>query len=426
MVKSTILLLSLFAFARLGSAEDQPVNFSGHWELDAQESGMQGAVLSEKPAPYVILHKSSEFQIRTSRVLETFNLDGKEKVEPMPASAPPPIKNDLQITKATLQQRSVKVIQEIRMENGQVRNCIEREWSLSDDGKTLTLSSIRCSSSSENSPPRILYFHKTDEKPDGALGQENPSLSSPSNRSLQEPGAIKSNNPSDLYHNAVNDKVNTINGKALVMALDEIERFDRFSIIRVSFTSGASVPRTMFVVRCLYEMAKLRKADYFINLKEWTDGKGNSIYKVGFSSDPSVDPSAYFGNDIDRNMPLRFLSVKDYDQLWDPVEKFRFMRKTAEEGNVGSQLALGSAYAEGKVVAQDYIQAYMWLTLAAINSGDQVEKAPSNARELLASQIARWQKEATDLCDSIAKKMTPWQVEEARKQAREWKPKQTK
>jgi hypothetical protein len=88
----------------------------------------------------------------------------------------------------------------------------------------------------------------------------------------------------DLYHYEVNDKVNTVNGKALIMVLDEIERFDKFSIIRVKFTSGASVPRTMFVVRCYYEMAKLRKADYFIDLKEWTDEKGDQMYKIGFSS----------------------------------------------------------------------------------------------------------------------------------------------
>jgi hypothetical protein len=77
-----------------------------------------------------------------------------------------------------------------------------------------------------------------------------------------------------LYHKEINDKVNTVNGKALIMVLDEVKRFDKFSIIRVKHTSGAAAPSTMFTFRCVYEMAKLRKADYFIHLKEWTDEKG--------------------------------------------------------------------------------------------------------------------------------------------------------
>ena len=69
--------------------------------------------------------------------------------------------------------------------------------------------------------------------------------------------------------------------------------------------------------------------------------------------------------------------------------------------------------------------AYMWLTLAAAGSEDQVRKAPATLRDSLASQMARWQKEATALRDSVAKKMTPGQIEEAQKLAKEWKPKQT-
>lgn len=118
----------------------------------------------------------------------------------------------------------------------------------------------------------------------------------------------------DLYHQEVN--IRASQGKDLVMVLDEVERQERFSIIKVTRTSGASVPSIMFVVKGTYEMAKLRGSDYFINLKEWTDQDGHWLYKIGFSSDRSVNPESYFGGDIDRSKTLEFLSVKDYDLLW--------------------------------------------------------------------------------------------------------------
>lgn len=117
-----------------------------------------------------------------------------------------------------------------------------------------------------------------------------------------------------FYHDEVNIKAKE--GKDLVITFDEIERHDRYSVVSVKHTSGASVPSIMFVVKGCYEIAKIRKAQYFINLKEWEDTKGNWVYKIGFSSDNTVDPFTYFGADIDPKKELMFMSVKDYDLLW--------------------------------------------------------------------------------------------------------------
>jgi TPR repeat protein len=57
-------------------------------------------------------------------------------------------------------------------------------------------------------------------------------------------------------------------------------------------------------------------------------------------------------------------------------------------------------YAQGQGVPQDYVPAHMWFDLAA----------------------AQGEKDATELRDSLAKKMTPAQIAEAQKLAREWKP----
>jgi hypothetical protein len=116
-----------------------------------------------------------------------------------------------------------------------------------------------------------------------------------------------------LYHDEVNIKAK--DGKDLIMTFNESERYERYSIVIVKRRSGASVPSAMFIVKGCYEIAKIRKAKYFINLKEWEDVHGNWVYKIGFSSDNTVDPKDYFGNDIDLKKGLVFMSVKDYDLL---------------------------------------------------------------------------------------------------------------
>jgi hypothetical protein len=117
-----------------------------------------------------------------------------------------------------------------------------------------------------------------------------------------------------LYHDEIIVKAKE--GKDLIMTFDESERYERYSIVKVKHTSGASVPSIMFVVKGCYEIAKIRKSQHFINLKEWKDASGNWVYKIGFSSDETVDPRTYFGTDIDSNKDLTFLSVKNYDLLW--------------------------------------------------------------------------------------------------------------
>lgn len=119
----------------------------------------------------------------------------------------------------------------------------------------------------------------------------------------------------ELYHQEVNIQDDI--SKNLIIVFDEVESHDRFSIVKVTYTSGASVPTSMFLMKCVYEMAKLRKASYFIPLKDWTDDEGNWISKVGFTSDLNVDPFTYFGDDVDKNKPMNFMSVRDYDLLWE-------------------------------------------------------------------------------------------------------------
>lgn len=79
----------------------------------------------------------------------------------------------------------------------------------------------------------------------------------------------------------------------------------------------------------------------------------------------------------------------------------KWFRPAAEQGHALSMAGLGSMYEYGKGVPQDYVLAHMWFNLAGA-SGDN---------------------DSLEIRDSIAYKMTPAQIAEAQRLAREWKPK---
>ena len=82
----------------------------------------------------------------------------------------------------------------------------------------------------------------------------------------------------------------------------------------------------------------------------------------------------------------------DYDTA---LKEFRPL---AERGKAVAQWSLGIMYERGRSVPQDYVQAYRWYTLAA----------------------AKGLKEAVKGRDLLEKRMTPAQLAEAQRLAREW------
>ncbi len=84
----------------------------------------------------------------------------------------------------------------------------------------------------------------------------------------------------------------------------------------------------------------------------------------------------------------------------DDTEAAKWYCKAAEQGNRFAQLFLGIMYKFGTGVPQDYVLAYMWLNLAAVHS-----------------------RSARTLRDELAELMTPAQIAEAQRNARDWKPK---
>jgi TPR repeat protein len=88
----------------------------------------------------------------------------------------------------------------------------------------------------------------------------------------------------------------------------------------------------------------------------------------------------------------------------DHVEAAKWFRRAAEQHNALGQSILGLLHWKGQGVGQDYAQAYMWMRLAASHSD-----CPSRDEYVKA-------------CDAIARKMSPAQLAEAERLAREWRP----
>jgi hypothetical protein len=109
-------------------------------------------------------------------------------------------------------------------------------------------------------------------------------------------------------------------------------------------------------------------------------------------SDPEASAAAEFDLGVSYHRGIGVLK--------DDKEAIRRFRSAAEQAYPEGQAALGELYEEGRGVPQDYVQAYMWFNLAAVSgNADIIEKR-----------------------DSIVTKMTPAQVAEAQRLARDWKP----
>jgi uncharacterized protein len=83
-----------------------------------------------------------------------------------------------------------------------------------------------------------------------------------------------------------------------------------------------------------------------------------------------------------------------------------WFRKAADQGDAVAQNNLGGIYYEGQGVLQDFVRAHMWFNLAASRAED------TETRE-----------QAAKNSEILAAKMTPAQIAEAQRLAREWKPK---
>ncbi len=112
--------------------------------------------------------------------------------------------------------------------------------------------------------------------------------------------------------------------------------------------------------------------------------------------------------DLDAQFNIAGLYAHGQGVPQDYAEAMKWYRLAAGEGYGYAQNSLAILYAEGRGVMQDYVQAYMWFDLAATH----IRASNTQARDL-----------AIKNRDTVAAKMTPAQIAEARKLVDAWKPK---
>ena len=105
-------------------------------------------------------------------------------------------------------------------------------------------------------------------------------------------------------------------------------------------------------------------------------------------------PLAEQGND-GAQLNLGFMYDKGYGVSQDYKEAIKWYRRAAEQGNDRAQYNLGLMYDNGDGVSQDYVQAHMWYDIAGVAV-------------------------AVKYRDFVAREMTPVQITEAQRLAREW------
>ena len=100
---------------------------------------------------------------------------------------------------------------------------------------------------------------------------------------------------------------------------------------------------------------------------------------------------------------LGFMYHQGYGVPQDFAEALKWLRLSAEQGDASSQDMLGAMYDNGDGVLQDFIQSHMWHNLSALNFKDS---------EKHYNAVTNRNREAA--------KMTPEQIAEAQRLAREW------
>jgi hypothetical protein len=159
-------------------------------------------------------------------------------------------------------------------------------------------------------------------------------------------------------------------------------------------------------------------SDYLLGLKHFHgDGMPQDykkaeefFFKSGYRGErnPSDKTSEVWGN-MNSQYALGYMILKGLKPTKNTYgDAAHWFRLAAEKGHPIAQASIGELHHIGMGAAQDFVLAHLWLNLAAattLNYADTFRKSASKAR------------------DAVARKMTPAQIAEAQRLAREWKPK---
>ena len=171
-------------------------------------------------------------------------------------------------------------------------------------------------------------------------------------------------------------------------------------------------------------VAAYDRGDYAAALREWRplakQGNANTQYNLGIMYNNGRGVPQDFAEAVkwyrkaaeqgmaeaQVNLGVMYMYYNGHGVPQDLAEAVKWNRMAAEQGDAGAQYNLGVMYDNGQGVPQDYAQAHMWFNFAASRF------PPGDTRGI-----------AVKSRDNVAMRMTPAQISEAEKLAREWKPK---
>ena len=99
-------------------------------------------------------------------------------------------------------------------------------------------------------------------------------------------------------------------------------------------------------------------------------------------------------------LDLGFMYTEGQGVPKSDAEGLKWYQKATDQGNARAQSNLGLMYAQGRGAHQNYVHAHMWFNLAAMQGNQDAIKNQNIA----------------------VQRMTPAQIAEAQKLAREWRP----
>ena len=196
-----------------------------------------------------------------------------------------------------------------------------------------------------------------------------------------------------------------------------------------------------------------KRAEVFLTTKRAEQGNANAQFNLGLIYDNGRGVPQDFAEaakwyrlaaeqgQADAQCNLGVMYSEGQGVAQDYAEAVKWYRQAAEQGQAGAQFNLGGSYREGEGVPQDYAEAVKWYRLAAeqgyaggqynlgvmYNNGQGVAQDYAEAHKWVNLAAAQSQgdeqKKFSEARDLIAEKMTPQQIAEAQRLAREWKPK---
>ena len=166
------------------------------------------------------------------------------------------------------------------------------------------------------------------------------------------------------------------------------------------YANGQGVPQDYATARQWYEKAAAQGDTQSQSNLGWLYFYGRGVPQDYATARQWYEKAAAQGDTLAAtNVGTMYLG--GYGVPQDYLAALFWLRRAADHGIAMAQGKLGVMYQEGWGSTQDYVEAHKWYNLSAANG----EKMGAEYR------------------DALAKQMTPDQIAEAQKLAREWKPK---